>query len=350
MSESLPAANEHRLIAKIAEWANSSHIGDDCAILGGQTLASVDSLVEGTHFRLTTTSLADLGWKSVAVNLSDIAAMAGRPRYILVSIGMPEYIDEAGLEQLYRGISDCASQYRVKVVGGDLTKSSVLFLSITVIGSVHEEGRLERNGARAGDVVIVTGDFGASAAGLDELSRQSAAGQSSFTKSQSNYLTDRHRRPLPRLCESWALVRKSGSRGALMDASDGLADALVQICRASSEASRHAKSVNRAAGSGRPSAIGMSIDIEKVPVHQETVRAAREAGVDPLDWVLYGGEDYELVACVEPGTWERLKESQHNPFAEIGTVTDTGRIAFTRGGKQDAGLSLTLEKCYQHLE
>lgn len=329
MSESLPVANEHRLIAKIQEWTNSSHIGDDCAILGGQALASVDSLVEGTHFKLTTTSLEDLGWKSVAVNLSDIAAMAGRPRYILVSVGMPEYIGEAELEQLYRGISDCASQYRVKVAGGDLTKSPVLFLSITVIGSVHEEGHLERSGAQAGDVVVVTGDFGASAAGLDQLSRQSAKGQSSFTKSQSNYLTERHRRPLPRLCESWALVRKSGSRGALMDTSDGLADALVQICRASN--------------------VGMNIDIEKVPVHQETVAAAREAGVDPLDWVLYGGEDYELVACVDKSTWQRLADSQHNPFTEIGSVTDTGRIAFMRGEKQDAGLSLTLEKCYQHL-
>lgn len=337
MSESLPVAHEHRLIAKIQKWTNSSHIGDDCAILGGQTLASVDSLVEGTHFKLSTTSLTDLGWKSVAVNLSDIAAMAGRPRFILVSLGMPEYLGEAGLEQLYRGISDCASQYRVKVAGGDLTRSPVLFLSITVIGAVHEEGRLERSGARPGDVVLVTGDFGASAAGLYELGRQDTAGLSSFIKSQSNYLTDRHRRPLPRLCESWALVRNSGSRGSMMDASDGLADALVQICRASSSV----------AGSG--AGIGMSIDIEKVPVHQETVRVAREAGVDPLDWVLYGGEDYELVACVGKSAWERIADSPHNPFTEIGTVTDTGRIAFTRGEKQDAGLSLTLEKCYQHL-
>src|SRR5262249_26960157 len=172
-------------------------------------------------------------------------------------------------------------------------------------------------------------DFGASAAGLDRLSRLVAEDSGSFTKSQSGYLLDRHRRPLPRLCESWALVRKSGRRGALMDASDGLADALVQICRASR--------------------VGMTIDIEKVPVHQETLTAARQAGVDPLDWVLYGGEDYELVACADKNTWESLRSSQDNPFTEIGVVNDSGRIDFTRGGKQDPGLNLTLEKCYQHL-
>jgi len=327
---------EHRLVDKIKEWTGSNHIGDDCAILAGGLLVSIDSLAEGTHFSLETTSLVDLGWKSAAVNLSDIAAMAGRPRYLLVSLGFSQALSEPDLAQFYEGLTDCARQYRVKVVGGDLVKSPHLAITVTVLGDAHEHGILRRDGAKPGDVVVVTGDFGASAAGLHVLTNETrrAYGEAKhileWQKHQPSYCVNRHRRPFPRLCEGWALNRAARGEGALMDASDGLADALVQIALASS--------------------VRLAVDLKKVPVHQETLETAKKAGRDPLDWVLYGGEDYELVACISEDSWKRLCDTEHNPFTAIGVVEEnasaTSPVTITLDGKPGPELDLT--KCFQH--
>ncbi|MGD9680963.1 MAG: thiamine-phosphate kinase [Candidatus Obscuribacterales bacterium] len=283
---------EYALIEAIKEWTGSCYIGDDCAVLPGQELVSCDTLVEGVHFKLDTTSLFDLGFKAVAVNLSDIAAMAGRARFLLVSVSWPESLPLCDLEELYRGMNECARAYRCRVAGGDFTGGPVLSISVTVLGTTHEDGCLLRSTAEPGDVVVVTGDFGASRAGLEAL----GAGWDDF-----DYCVNRHCKPLPRLCESWAMVRKTGNRGALMDASDGLADALFQIARDSN--------------------VLMEVELSKVPVHHETVAAARRAAADPLDWALYGGEDYELVGCLSENTWRQGQKAL--PFIAIGKVRET---------------------------
>lgn len=350
---------EHQLVERIKGWTGSRYIGDDCAVLSAGLLVTSDTLIEGTHFRLQTTSLGDLGWKAIAVNLSDIAAMAGRPRHLLISVGFPASMSDVSIEALYSGFVDCARTYRICIVGGDIVKARDLTIGVTVLGEVHEHGVLTRRGAQAGDLIVVTGDFGASAAGLHLLesgvesvddgrvnetpTRDSAdrceggrtgpryrsvttVASQLQTGSQLDYCVTRHRRPLPRLCESWALNRAAHGRGALMDASDGLADALFQIAKSSN--------------------VAMRVDLKKVPVHDETLETAQKAARDPLDWMLYGGEDYELVACISEESWQTLSGLDHNPFKAIGTVEAGNGVVLDYGDQSGPGLDLN--KCFQH--
>lgn len=307
---------EHRFIAFIKDLTQQSRIGDDCATLPGQTLVSADMLVENLHFRLDSTCLGDLGWKAMAVNLSDIAAMAGRPRYALVNLSLPAAIANHGFEELYKGMQDCAQHYRTKIVGGDLTGGEKLVISITVIGEVHEAGCMFRSGASPGDYVVVTGDFGASAAGLWLLSRG---------RKDSSYCLERHRQPRPRLCESWSFVRAAKGRGALMDASDGLADALLQI----------------AAQSG----VAIDIDAQQIPVHEQTKQTCSLANLPLLQTALYGGEDYELVGTISPDNWQQLCSASHNSFKIIGKVSAGALVRVNCG---DRYLTLDLESTFAH--
>lgn len=315
---------EQKIIDSIKSWVGGNLIGDDCALIGSQMLVSTDALVEGTHFRRDLMTLSEIGWKAVAVNLSDIGAMAGRPRYLFVTVCAPSDFAHNDFRRLYEGISDCARQYRLTVAGGDITAGDKLMLSLTVIGDVHENGCLTRSGAKPGDVVIATGDFGASRAGLWQL-----LGGKGGKKKNASHTLSKHVRPLPRLCESWALVRKAGSMGALMDASDGLADALVQLARASS--------------------VGLMVELGSVPIHEETRKVAAEAGVDPVEWALYGGEDYELVGCIDANVWGewRKEGSKDNPFVPIGIVTDGRSIDLTRHGSPAPALDM--KKSFQHI-
>ncbi|HEY9787211.1 MAG TPA: thiamine-phosphate kinase [Candidatus Obscuribacterales bacterium] len=335
---------EQRVIQAIAEWVGGGLIGDDCALVSGQTLLTSDSLVEGTHFLRPLMSLDDIGWKAAAVNLSDVAAMAGRPRYLLVAATVPHDFGLADFRQLFAGIGDCARAYRTRVAGGDVTHGPCLMLTLTVVGEVHEEGCLKRSGARSGDVVVVTGDFGASRAGLWLLQARQPGGESKLppdVKATSaarlsvpqalNFCIERHVKPKPKLEESWQLVGRTRGAGALMDASDGLADAIVQI--------------------GRASNVGMEIDTDRIPIHEATRKVAAEAGVDPLHWALYGGEDYELVACLAQDIWKQWQESsagQALPFKEIGRVTEEGDFKLMKDGK--AGPELDLSQSFQHLK
>lgn len=307
---------EQALVESIKQWTGERLIGDDCAVLPGGTLVTTDTLVEGTHF-LPSIKFADLGWKSVAVNLSDIAAMAGRPRYITTSLTLPPDIRPEKVEELYRGMVECARTYRTRIVGGDLTQGAVVSVSITALGDVHEKGCILRSTAKPGDIVAVTGDFGAAGAALTALQAGSL--------SEFPHLARAHFHPVPRLCESWALVRAAGARAALMDASDGLADALFQI--------------------GRESGVGMDIDFSKVPVHAQTRQAAERFAMPLEDFVLYGGEDYELVAAIDPQAWKTLSQSTYNPFVAIGAVSSSREIRLHGHSKLQL---LDASKMYQH--
>lgn len=308
--------SEQQLVEDIKRWAGNKHIGDDCAVLPGGQLITVDALVEGTHF-ITGIGYDNLGWKAAAVNLSDIAAMAGRPRHMVVSLTLPKDFNKSSVRELMVALIECAKTYRADVVGGDLTVGPVLVVNVTVIGDVHESGCLTRSNAKAGDVVVVTGDFGASAAGLS-LFHKTIAEQKKYP-----YVWQRHVRPTPRLCESWAFVRQTGERASLMDASDGLADALVQIARASQ--------------------VGIEVDQLDIPIHEETKEVARLSQIDPLEWALYGGEDYELVGTLPEEIW--LKWKDNNPFKAIGKVTTSPGVFLNAEGKKTA---LDLKKSFQH--
>jgi thiamine-monophosphate kinase len=311
------------LVETIKSWAGGSFIGDDCAVLPGGLLVTTDTLVEGTHFSSSWTSFRDIGWKACAANLSDVAAMAGRPRHIVVALTIPTDFKRTDLRDFYRSLVECARTYRAQVVGGDLTRGPAFIINLTVLGHVHENGCLTRSGARTGDVVVVTGDFGASAAGLWLLQQ----GCDTPTRKQFAYCLERHEHPLPRVCEAWALVRNTGNRGSLMDASDGLADALVQIAR--------------------QSAVAMDIDFDAVPVHEQTRDIAQLAGIELSDWVLYGGEDYELVGTLSEQVWQKWQGQPDNPFVCIGKVTDGAKVRLRSHERGE--LTVDLSKCFQQV-
>jgi thiamine-monophosphate kinase len=343
-------SKEQQLIGDIRSVVGDKFLGDDCAYVAGGLLLTTDTLLEGSHFLLELSDITDIGFKAMAVNLSDIAAMAGRPRFALVALTVPPNLSRKDFLKLYEGMAECARQYEVAIVGGDITSGPLLSITISIVGSANEYGCLTRSGAQPGDAIVVTGEFGLSSGALAALLAASPQALSArkhrplrsgvattknkiqFESLRSTYplSMERHFRPTPRLLESWQFVKRAGQRGALMDASDGLADALAQIAQASN--------------------VGMEIELTEVPMQKETEQIARSLKQDPMDLVLYGGEDYELVGCLAASvwqTWSPVASVSHAAFKKIGRVTDSGRIDLLYKGRP--GPKLDLEKCFQHL-
>jgi thiamine-monophosphate kinase len=289
-------------------------IGDDAAVYrtaeGTAHVITTDVLVEGVHFDRVFTPLGHLGYKALAVNVSDVVAMFAEPRYATVALGMPNNLSVEQAETLYAGLAQAARQYGVQIIGGDTSAAERLFLSITVVGEIPEDEVVYRSGAEPGDLLCVTGDLGSSAAGLKVLLAEKDAfvdvDQQPDLRDWS-YVVERHLAPLARLdrIRQW---RAAGFRPkALIDISDGLASETHHICRASG--------------------VGASIDAGLLPLHVQTVRAAERFGDQPQSYVLYGGEDYELLFAVAPEDLERLPEDS---FAIVGEVTEfTGDVTLT---------------------
>lgn len=258
---------ETKLISIIKELVDKdNYLGDDCAVveLGNEKyLFALDSFIENTHFKTEYFSAYDIGWKALAVNISDIAAMAGIPLMALVGLNLRKNLPdkEVWVKEFYSGMQACAESFGgVKIIGGDLCSSeNEISVSVSIIGKAHEKGVLYRNGAKAGNKVCVTGSFGNSAKFLQKTT-PSGPGPSGDIFAQA------HLRPIPRVNEAQK-IWKNNSRGALMDASDGLAQALIELAER-----------NRAE---------LEITTEQIP---------RDPSVD-LSLALYGGEDYELVGC-----------------------------------------------------
>ena len=318
----LPAhklTREHRLIEYIKQITAESLIGDDCAVLPGQQLVSSDMLVEGQHFLLPQMSFCDLGWKSMAVNLSDIAAMGGIPEFALVNIGLPSRLSDEEFRLLYLSLNECASRFGTRIIGGDLTGSDALVISITVLGRAHPHGVFLREAARPGDLVIATGDFGASALGLALMLK----GELSSPASACAVL--RHCRPQPRLAEAQKLADLvCPARIACMDTSDGLADALCQISTASN--------------------VSLQISAAQIPVEPQIAGLALKLGLDPLELALYGGEDYELLACIPESAWAGL--SPTGMFELIGQVESGKDVILT--GLTSGPVVIDQKKTFQH--
>lgn len=315
------ASVEHQLIEFIKSEAGNQYIGDDCAILPGGLLASCDTLVEGVHFTLPEHSFEDLGFKSLAVNLSDIAAMAGVPEFVLLNISMPADFSPHNFKRLFRSMLDFAESYHVKIVGGDITRGPNLHISVTVLGKKNPRGNWLRSAATAGDVIIATGDFGASAAGLWALLHNEGS---------YKYCIARHKRPKPRVAEALELAATTMRCGALIDASDGLADALTQISLSSN--------------------VGMEIKESLVPMHEEMLAAAHKAQVQPINWALYGGEDYELLGCISSSDWAILsagKEASKSNFKKIGVVIPNSGVFVEKSTGER--LPIDTSKTFQHL-
>lgn len=280
-----PPRTERELIARLAELFGTPPpevavgISDDCAAidLGGEDylLVTADALVEGVHFDLAYTPLFQLGWKSLAVNLSDIAAMGGEPRYALLTLGWPPARELAGALELGAGLAACAREYGVEVIGGDTVASpGGLSLSLTVTGKVPKSQLLLRRGARVGDLVYVTGPLGEAAAGLLLLSRGL-----SLPPSLSEPLIQAHLTPHPQLTAGRLLARE-GLATALIDLSDGVATDLMHLCTRSG--------------------VGARLRAAELPISPGVRRVAALTGKEPWELALTGGEDYHLLFTCPP--------------------------------------------------
>jgi thiamine-monophosphate kinase len=270
-------------------------IGDDAAAWQGDTavqLVTTDSLFQDVHFSLDTTSWEALGWKALAVNLSDIAAMGGIPRYALISLALPGHVKVDDVTALYRGIIKVAQQFDVAIIGGDTCRASIVSITVTVLGTAGDDDQavLTRSAARPGDRIAVTGWLGAAAGGLEMLT-----GRLHFESDMATSLENSFLRPVPRVTEGQLLL-KQGVKAAI-DISDGLVADLNHICQASR--------------------VGARVEIEKVPV-PPAVKVA--FGDKALDMALSGGEDYELLFTAPAGIIEKIKERSSCPVTVIGEI------------------------------
>jgi thiamine-monophosphate kinase len=252
-------------------------IGDDCAVIGPYGnrvfLITTDLLMEHVHFLPGRKSFRDLGAKTVAVNLSDIAAMGGVPRHLFLSIAIPKGMLIEDLSQLYAGMNEMCGLHRVNLLGGDTSASSDgLFINITLIGEADPRAVLYRNGASPGDTVYVTGALGNAQAGLHLLT-----GKMRAPHEISEQLIVAHNRPQPRV-ETGRLIAESLLASAMIDISDGLTSDLGHLCE--------------------ESAVGARLFEERLPLSEELKIFCRVNNLDPRAIALSGGEDYELLFTV----------------------------------------------------
>jgi len=275
-------------------------IGDDAAAWRTEApiqLATCDALIEDVHFTLSTTTWRELGWKSLAVNLSDIAAMGGLPKYALVSLGLPGDTEVEGVAQLYEGMAELARLFGVAIAGGDVVAAPLLVLSLAVLGEAQGD-ILTRGAASPGDQVAVTGFLGASAAGLLML-RKGLQLDGEATSS----LRQAHLKPYPRVAEGQILARH-GVKAAI-DLSDGLIADLGKVCQASG--------------------VGANLRAESIPVHP-LVSANFEK--DCLSLALSGGEDYELLFTATTEVIDEVNKLLPCPVTVIGEIVEQepGRV------------------------
>ncbi|WP_169713751.1 thiamine-phosphate kinase [Paludifilum halophilum] len=278
--------------------------GDDAAVLNrlqGSTVLTCDTMVETVHFLPETMEPWDIGWKCMTANISDVAAMGGRPTHALVSLAVPEGWSREELGPIYRGMEDASAPFDLRIVGGDTVSSPQhLVLTVVLLGEVEEGQALLRSSARPGDIVFVTGETGSSAAGLHLLKNRG------FNSAAQRYptLVKAHRQPVPRVdAGRWLL--HSGWKPACNDVSDGLAREAWEIAEASG--------------------IRILLEREKVPLGEETVAYAREIGADPYYWALEGGEDFELLGTAPREAFLRgVREAEKKGIRliEIGRVEE----------------------------
>jgi thiamine-monophosphate kinase len=292
-----PRLHEFRLIEQLRRTFGRTGsavlrgIGDDAAVIvppaGRHLVLTTDLLVEGVHFDPRTASLEEIGYKAAAANLSDIAAMGARAESALVSVALPASWTAAHVLRLYRGIMKACRPHRVALIGGDTSSSpDRLFLSLTVTGSVPSGDALLRSGARAGDLLYVTGTLGDSLAGLMLLSpsRHRSAART-LSSSDRKFLIERHRRPAARLRLGQTLSAHHLASAAI-DLSDGLSGDLHHLC----EQSR----------------VGAEVHAGALPLSPSLRAYARASRTDPVRLALRGGEDYELLFAVPPAKQRAL--------------------------------------------
>lgn len=294
------------LRSRVPSTAADVGIGDDAAVLavsaGARLVAATDALVEDVHFRFDWSSPADVGFKAVSVNVSDLAAMGAEPRWVLLAVCAPASSDLERLRGVLDGVLEACGRYGTELVGGDMTAADRLVLSVTALGEVTGEPLL-RSGAEPGDVLAVTGALGRAAVGVNLLLSQDPR---KVSPEDALSCMDAHRRPVARVDDGRAL-RRAGAH-AVLDLSDGLASDLRRMTERSG--------------------VGAEIDAERLPAADEARRVAEARGWDLERIVLGGGEDLELLAALPAGA------DRPDGLIEIGRVVDDG-LWIVRDGRRE---------------
>ena len=296
-------------------------VGDDAAVIDNgphATIITKDLLVEGVHFDMVYTPLKHLGYKAVAVNLSDIYAMNAQPRQLLVGIAVSQRYSLEALEELYAGMRLACERYKIDMVGGDTTTSTGgLFLSITAIGHAEKEQVVYRSGAKPNDLLFVSGDLGGAYCGQLVLQREKQAYKANPDVqpdiSKYSYVIERQLKPEPRRDIIQLLGQKGIRPTSMIDISDGLASEILHICK--------------------NSGTGATIYEEKIPLDQRMAQTAHEFNIDPTTCALSGGEDYELLFTISQDDYDKIKDnSLVHPIGHI-SGADQGHNLFTSSGQ-----------------
>ena len=285
-------ATSHRIISNIGDDTAAWHTGDSVQ------LATVDAMVQDVHFSLDTMTWEELGWKSLAINLSDIAAMGGVPEYALIALGLPGDTKTENISRMYEGMLELANRHNVALVGGNMCSSPVISITITITGSSPDGNILRRSTAKPRDAIAMTGYAGSAAAGLAMLKERMQFGAELAT-----YLRTAFTRPQPRIAEGQLLL-KHGVTTAI-DISDGLLADLRHICEASK--------------------VGARVNVEKIPVH---TGMQSKFGERARKMALTGGEDYELLFTADREIIDKVKKEAECPVTVIGEITegDAGKV------------------------
>ena len=308
-------------------------IGDDAAVLKNTSetdlLACCDLMVEGVHFRLDWTTPRMLGRKALAVNLSDIAAMGGVPKFAMISVALTSDCSAEFVDELFGGIAELANEHGVSIVGGDTSSSrDSLFIDVSVIGECETGKAITRRGAKTGDKIYVSGSLGASALGLSLLKEGSRLEELKVRSDAKQKAIIKHLAPEPRLKLGRAL-REAGLATSMIDISDGLSTDLWHILDES-----HA---------------GALIHAEAIPIAGCVLSLSRGTqGIDPLKLALNGGEDYELLFTVRPESEKQLMalaETLGTKITAIGEIFGDTRLSIERNG----AIELLERTGYEHL-
>jgi len=324
-----------RLIRRTVERSPAERvetgIGDDTAVLlsqpGARLLATTDLIVEDVHFRRAWASPFDIGWKAMAVNLSDIAGKGGRPLWALVGLALPAPADPSEVESFYEGMSQAAAPHGVAIVGGDTSVSPRgWFVNVTLLGEHLGVPRL-RSAAKPGDAVAVTGTLGRSAAGLAAL-EAGRARLGAVRPETIEIVTSAHLRPTARVAEGRWFGAAAGVH-AMMDCSDGLATDLGHICR--------------------ESGVGARVELDRLPVDPAAREVAGVLGADALSWATSGGEDFELLLTCDPASVDALRDGLGRATGTALTVV--GEIEALEKGVTflgTGGLPVAIPAGYEH--
>ncbi len=303
--------SEQELLAAIRRVLSGAHpgvivgVGDDAAVVApgsGELVLTTDALVEGSHFSRAAASARDIGYKAIAVNVSDIAAMGASPRFALCALTLSDAVDAAWVMELFGGMREACDEHALSLVGGNLAHGPEVTVAVTVTGEVAPGRAITRAGARPGDVIVVPGSLGGAAAGLRLSSGRTPP------SGEERAAIIRYARPTPRVGEAGVLARFGAT--AMIDVSDGLALDLSRLCAASG--------------------VGALVRLADVPIGPGA----------SLDDALGGGEDYELIATLPDATTaeaagQELDEAFGVPLAEIGVIVDEpGLVAVDAAGGQ----------------